>query len=418
MSRIGLRQVRFLDPLTNGDEIVDVFLEAGIIQAIAPQLTLPEDSEVIEGAGLVLGPGLVDLYSTSGEPGHEERETLESLLACAAAGGFTRVAILPNTVPPLDQASNIQALRQREQLLARATQLYFWGALSHHLQGEQMTELGDLLAAGVVGFSDGLPQDNLGVLRRILEYLQPVGCAIALPPANSSLQGKGVMREGEYSLRYGLPGNAALTETTAIAALLEMLVSIPTPIHLMRVSTARGVALIAQARAQGLPVTASTTWLHLLLDTTNLADYNPYLRLEPPLGNPEDRLALIQGVKAGVIGAIAVDHTPYTYEEKTVAFAEAPPGAIGLPLALPLLWHHLVKPSILTPLELWRALSLNPLQCLKKEPISCAVGAKAELILFAPEQLWTVERGSICSLSQNTFWWEQTLTGKVINIFA
>jgi dihydroorotase len=113
-----------------------------------------------------------------------------------------------------------------------------------------------------------------------------------------------------------------------------------------------------------------------------------------------------------------VDHTPYTYEEKTVAFAEAPPGAIGLPLALPLLWHHLVKPGILTPLELWRALSLNPLQCLKKEPISCAVGAKAELILFAPEQLWTVERGSICSLSQNTFWWEQTLTGKVINIFA
>jgi len=171
--------------------------------------------------------------------------------------------------------------------------------------------------------------------------------------------------------------------------------------------------LMAEAKSRGVPLTASVSWIHLLLDTQALASYNPQLRLEPPLGNPKDRLALIAGVKNGILDAIAIDHTPYTYEEKTLAFAEAPPGTLGLELALPLLWEHLVNGGELTPAELWRALSSNPLKCLQETPLGCFVGQKAELILFDPQLTWTVGRDSIHSLSQNTPWWGQSITGKV-----
>ena len=407
-----IRQVRVLDPLSSTDTIADVLIEEGIIKAISPQLE--SNVTIIAGKGLILAPGLVDLYSSSGEPGHEERETLPSLLAAATAGGFTRLAILPNTIPPLDNPGAIQALKQRHQTLNNPTRLYFWGALTQNRAGEKMTELGDLMQAGVIGFSDGRSLENLAVLRRILEYIQPFQKPIALVPALASLQGKGVMREGNDSIRYGLPGNPSLTEITALAAILEMVAMIQTPVHIMRVSTARGVELIAEAKSRGVPLTASVSWIHLLLDTQALASYNPQLRLEPPLGNPEDRLALIAGVKNGTLDAIAIDHTPYTFEEKTLAFAEAPPGTLGLELALPLLWEHLVNGGELTPRELWQALSSNPLKCLQETPLGCSVGQKAELILFNPQLTWTVGRDSIHSLSQNTPWWGQSITGKVV----
>ena len=407
-----IRQVRVLDPLSSTDTIADVLIEEGIIKAISPQLE--SNVTIIAGKGLILAPGLVDLYSSSGEPGHEERETLPSLLAAATAGGFTRLAILPNTIPPLDNPGAIQALKQRHQTLNNPTRLYFWGALTQNREGEKMTELGDLMQAGVIGFSDGRSLENLAVLRRILEYIQPFQKPIALVPASASLQGKGVMREGNDSIRYGLPGNPSLTEITALAAILEMVAMIQTPVHIMRVSTARGVELMAEAKSRGVPLTASVSWIHLLLDTQALASYNPQLRLEPPLGNPEDRLALIAGVKNGTLDAIAIDHTPYTFEEKTLAFAEAPPGTLGLELALPLLWEHLVNGGELTPRELWQALSSNPLTCLQETPLGCSVGQKAELILFDPQLTWTVGRDSIHSLSQNTPWWGQSITGKVL----
>lgn len=416
-STVLIRQVRVLDPLSSTDRQADVLIRQGLIEAIEPHLPVPQ-VPVREGEGLILAPGLVDLYSSSGEPGYEERETLASLVTAAAAGGFTRLAILPTTTPPLDRFEAIQALKQRHENLGSSTRLYFWGALSQNLAGEQMTELAELREAGVIGFSDGRPLENLGLLRRLLEYLQPFGQTIALVPTLASLRGKGVMREGHDSLRYGLPGDPYWSETAAIAAILEIVAAFPTPIHFMRVSTARGVELIAEAKGRGLPITASTPWIHLLLDTQALASYNPQLRLDPPLPNPEERLALIAGVRNGSLDAIAVDHTPYTYEEKTVAFAEAPPGAIGLELALPLLWEHLVWGGELTPLQLWQALSCNPLKCWQQTPISCAVGQKAELVLFDPQLSWTVDQSSLHSLSQNTPWWGQSLQGKVIQTIA
>ncbi|MBW4622448.1 MAG: dihydroorotase [Cyanosarcina radialis HA8281-LM2] len=453
-----LQQVRVIDPVSGTDKIADVLITDGAIAEVRDRISeYPYETKTYDCQGLVLGPGLVDLYSHSGEPGFEDRETTDSLLQAAAAGGFTRLAILPDTTPPVDNPAGLARLQQQTEQISQKSSfdpsaelqgiassghrrlsyqvksqkssphlpispsphlplLHYWGALTLSIQGQQMTELAELAAAGVVGLADGQPIANLALLRRLLEYLKPLEKPIALVVSDRQLASNGVMREGPSSLRLGLPGNPAISETAALAALLEVVATTGTPVHLMRVSCARSVELIAAAKAKGLPITASTTWMHLLLDTDALSSYNPNLRLEPPLGNPDDRTALIQGVKEGIVDAIAIDHAPYTYEEKTVAFAEAPPGAIGLELALPLLWQNLVVPGTWSALELWRSLSTAPSKCLQLPIRAIAPSHPAELTLFDPKTTWQVSDRTLQSRSANTPWLGQQLIGRVVRI--
>ncbi len=412
-----LQEVRVLDPVSATDEIADVLIIDGTIQAIGPDLASEApNTQVTPAQGLILGPGLIDLYSHSGEPGFESRETLMSLLQAATAGGFTRVALLPDTQPSIDNPASVAWLHDARQNLqsqgACPPTLHPWAALTQNIQGQHLTELGDLMHTNIVGFSDGLPLKNWVLVQRALEYLRPCDRPIALWPCDREMTGQGVVREGHPALRFGLPGISDLAETAALAVLLECVATTGTPIHLMRISTARSVEMIEAAKARGLPITASTPWMHLLLSTEDLGDYNPHLHLSPPLGNPQDRAALVQGVRAGVLDAIAIDHTPYTYEEKTVAFAEAPPGAIGLELALPLLWHGLVETHQLSALELWQSLSTQPARCLQQPPPRIQPGAPAEMTLFDPQHRWPVTERSLKSLAANTPWWGQTITGR------
>ncbi|XGV94593.1 MAG: dihydroorotase [Leptolyngbya sp. BL-A-14] len=443
MSTELLQQVRVIDPASDTDRAADVLLADGVISAIADTITdYPSDTIVQNCEGLILGTGLVDLYSHSGEPGFEERETLQSLLSAASAGGFTRIAILPDTKPAIDNPGSVAWLKGKareageakgageagEELLEAlyptphsllpTPQLYCWGALTQDVAGQQMTELGELAATDIVGFADGRSLTNLLLIRRVLEYLKPVAKPIALWAADPTLSGNGVMREGEVSLQFGLPGIPTIAETAPLSALLECIEAIGTPVHLMRISTARGVMLIQAAKARGLPLTASTTWMHLLLNSTAIGSYDPSLHLAPPLGNPADQEALLQAVKEGIIDAIAIDHTPYTYEEKTVAFAEAPAGAIGLEFALPLLWQALVETGKWSALELWRSLSQKPALCLQQKPATIAPGQPAELTLFDPKKVWTVEPRSLKSLSANTPWLHKEVTGRVVRTWV
>lgn len=412
-----LQHVRLLNPVSQTDRIADVLVAAGQVQAIADTLTdLPEDTTIHDCQGRILAPGLVDVHSHSSEPGFESRETLRSLATAAAAGGFTRVAILPNTVPPLDNPTSLAWFIEQTKL--PTPRLLPWAALTVEVQGQQMTELGELALTGAVGFGDGKPIANLLLLRRILEYAQPLGRPILLWACDRELSGNGVMREGQDSVLFGLPGIPAIAETTALAALLECVAETGTPVHCMRISTARGVELIRAAKARGLTITASTTWHHLLLNTGHVQSYDPSLRLNPPLGTPADQGALLQAVQEGILDAIAIDHSPYTYEEKTVAFAEAPNGAIGLELALPLLWQALVATHQWSALDLWTALSLRPARCLQQVPPTIEVGQKAEMILFDPAQSWKVESRSLRSLSANTPWLGQEIQGRVTKIWC
>ncbi|MCC3411910.1 MULTISPECIES: dihydroorotase [unclassified Microcoleus] len=436
MNRELLQNIRVIDPISKIDRTADILITENQIAAIQENITeIPADTEVRDCRGLILGPGLADIYSHSGEPGFEERETLESLMQAAAAGGFTRLAILPDTSPPVDNLAGLALLQQHIRNLSPSLpRLYFWGALTAGVKGQQMAELGELASSPIVGFADGFPLSNPALVRRLLEYIQPLHKSIALWPCDRTLAGNGAAREGAVSVRLGLPGIPASAETSALAAILELVASGGTRVHIMRVSTARSVELIRDAKARDLPVTASVTWMHLLLNVgaisgnsqdsagknalTASVPYDPNLHLEPPLGNLSDQLALIQAVKDGVIDAIAIDHNPRTYEEKTVAFADSPPGAIGLELALPLLWHGLVETGEFSALELWRVLSTGPAVCLGQTPAKVALGASAELILFDPLMTWTVEGRSLKSRSANTPWLGQQIAGKVLQTWV
>ena len=416
-----LQQVRVLDPASKTDSVADVLICGNEIEAIETRIVnVSPQTKVFNCRGLLIGSGLVDLFSHSGEPGHEERETFSSLAAAAAAGGFTRVNVLPDTLPTIDNLAVISLLQQSQHnsfsSICSPTKMSYWGALTAGLEGQQMTELADL-APAVIGFADGESIEDLGLLKRLLEYLKPLNKPIALVSVNLQLKGNGVIREGVESFRYGMPGDPFVSESVALAAVLELVSAIETPVHLMKISTRRGVEIIADAKERGLPITASTTWMHLLWDTEAVSSYDPNLHLEPPLGNQIDREVLIEGVKQGVIDAIAVDHTPYLYEEKTVSFAKSPPGVIGLELVLPLLWQRFVASGEWSAIELWQALSAGPLKCLRQEPIRFSPRQKAELVLFDPQATWIVNQQTLKSRSTNTPWLEKQLTGRVIKIW-
>ena len=404
------QQVRILDPIERRDRVADILVIDGAIQQVSDTTQLPTDLETVPGQQLILAPGLVDLYSHSGTPGHEERETLTSLLKAAQAGGFVSVNILPDTLPALDRASSIISLdREYQQLAAQlpnCPQLGYWGALTVGVEGAAMTELAELATTNITGWADGRAIANPALIRRLLEYLQPFDLPIGLYALDRQLRGQGLSRAGAAALKYGLPVDPVSSETAALAATLEIVADIGTPVHLMRISTRRGVELIAAAKQRGVPITASTTWLHLVANTSDLATYDPNFKLTPPLGTVDDQIALIEGIKTGILDAIAIDHHAYTYEEKTVAFGEAPAGAIGLELALPLLWQHLVVTGKLAAIELWAALSSKPAQCLHQSP-------PTQLILFDPYKSWSVTPANLNSLGHNTAWLGREIIGKV-----
>lgn len=401
------RQICVLDPVIGTDQHCDVRVENGCLVAIADQLNPQPDDQVHAAVDWVLGPTLTDLYSRAGEPGAEPRETFASLAAAAAAGGFGRVLLLPEGDPWLDQA---EALTARPRQIG-SVQLDYWAAYSRQGQGEHLAELAELATHGAIGFGDGQPLANPAFLRQLLLYSRSLDRPLLIWPCDRQLRGKGRARQGSLALRWGLPVDPQSSETAALALLLELLADYPTPVHLMRISTARSVELIAEAKQRGLPISASVTWLHLLGNTADLADYDPNLRLAPPLPEPNEQRVLQQAVQEGIIDAIAIDHSPYLYEEKTVAFGEAPAGAIGLELALPQLWQALVVEAGWSPLQLWQRLSTGPQQCLGETPQSLELGDR--VTVFEPQQSWIVSETSLRSQAHNTHLLGQTIQGRI-----
>lgn len=398
------KQVKILDPLrTDAETFADVMVGSDRqIQTDFDASQVP--ANVYECSNLILGTGLVDLYSTSGEPGHETRETIFELNQAAINGGFATVGVLPNTQPAIDDIAALEFWRNVQ--TKHGDILQPWGAITKGLEGKQLTDMAEL-AESVIGFTDSKPLANLALVRRAMEYIKPLGKVIALFPQNPELATGGVIREGKWSLQYGMTGYPAAAETSALAALIELVRLVKAPTHFMRISTAQSVELIAQAKNDGLPVTASTTWLHLCHCDRDLETYDPNLRLSPPLGSEEDRLALVAGVKAGILDAIAIDHTPCAYEEKVVPFEVAPVGAIGLEFALAVLWQKLVVTGLLSDRELWLALSINPAKCLNLPMPKLAK-------LFNPHHEWIANEKQIASQSRNSSYMGRSLIGKIL----
>jgi dihydroorotase len=333
--KILIKNGRLIDPASNLDKQGDLAIASGRIVALGAVPADFEADRVIDASGLVVAPGLVDLAARLREPGHEHEGMLESELAAAAAGGVTSLVCPPDTDPALDEPGLVEMLKFRARKLSRC-RLFPLGALTRGLDGEVLTEMAELTEAGCVGFSQAeRPIKNTQFLQRAFQYAATFGYTVWLRPLDPWLSG-GVAASGAVATRLGLSGEPVTAETVALHTIFELQRATGARVHLCRLSSAAGVALLRAAKAEGLPVTADVSINSLHLTDVDIGFFNSAMRVTPPLRQGRDRDALRAALADGTLDALVSDHMPVDEDEKMLPFAEATPGATGLELLLSL----------------------------------------------------------------------------------
>lgn len=392
---------RVIDPASRTDQVMDVLVEGDRIVRMAPGIG-QQANRVIDARGWWVVPGVIDMHTHLRQPGQEHKETIATGTRAAAAGGVTAVACMPNTQPPIDDASvveHVQAVARREGVVG----VRVIGALTKGRQGKELAEMGEMAQAGAVAFSDdGDTVADASLMRSALQYAADLGRPVIVHALDPSLARGGVMREGPVSLRLGLPGIPAEAESIVVARDIALAAATGAHLHVAHVSTARSVELIRQAKQAGVRVTAEVTPHHLFLTDEALEGYDASAKVSPPLGTEEDRQALRQALADGIIDAVASDHAPHAPEEKEVELDQAPFGAVGLETLVALTLGALTHQGVLTPMQAVRALSLAPARILGLEGGVLAEGARADITLFDPAQEWTVEPARFRSRGRNT----------------
>ncbi|MBI5720088.1 MAG: dihydroorotase [Burkholderiales bacterium] len=404
-----IRGGRVVDPASGRDEVADVAIAADRIVRIGPGLAgRGFDAErIIDATGLVVVPGLVDLAARLREPGHEHEGMLESELAAAAAGGVTSLVCPPDTDPVLDEPGLVEMLKFRARKLSRC-RVFPLGALTRGLEGAVLTEMAELTAAGCIGFSQAdVAVRDTNVLMRALQYAATFGCTVWLRPQDPWLGG-GVAASGAVATRLGLSGVPVQAETIALHQIIELVRATNARVHLARLSSAAGVALVRAAKAAGLPVTADVSINSLHLTDVDIGYFNADMRLTPPLRQGADRDALRAGLADGTLDALVSDHNPVADDMKNLPFGEAEPGATGLELllSLALRWGRD------SGLELARTLGCvtqGPVRVLGESIGSLAgsagrlvEGGVADLCLFDPGAEWAVAPERLRSQGRHT----------------
>lgn len=407
---VVLKSALIIDPSSphNGKR-TDVLIENGTITKMGSQL---EGASVIESGNLCVSPGWLDLQADFCDPGNEQKETIDSGAAAAAAGGYTGVLLMPSTHPPIQTKSEVEYLRRKAQGLA--VDIYPAGALSQGLEGKDMAELYDMHVAGAKAFTDGhKPLSNAGLLVRALMYAKNFnGCVMARCDERSiSLDGK--MNEGPVSTALGLKGIPALAEELMVARNIYLAEYAEAPLHFMSISTARSVELIREAKKRGLPVTASVNIANLVWDDSALNDFDTNYKVNPPLRSRTDIGALLAALADGTIDAITSDHTPEDPESKVVEFDLAAFGIIALESTFAL--ARTAAPQLSTE-KLVELFALRPRRLLGLETPVIKEGAAANLTFFDPDTTWTYSEKDTRSLSRNTPVPGMTLKGKALGI--
>jgi dihydroorotase len=405
--RTAIRNGRVIDPATGRDERADIAIAGDRIVAIGDKAAGFDAERIIDAHGLVVAPGLVDLAARLREPGQEHEGMLESELQAAAAGGVTSLVCLPDTDPVLDEPGLVEMLKFRARKLSRC-RVFPLGALTRRLEGQVLTEMVELTEAGCVGFSQvDVPVTDTLVLMRAMQYAATHGRAVWLRPQDAWL-GKGVAASGAMATRLGLSGVPVAAETIAMHTLLELVRITGVRLHLCRLSSAAGVALLRQAKADGLPVTADVSINSLHLTDVDIGFFNADMRLTPPLRQGADRDALRAGLVDGTIDALVSDHNPVAEDMKNLPFGEAEPGATGLELllALALRWgadHGLPMATSLA------RVTCDPVRVLGDALGSLASsagrlveGGVADICLFDPDAEWSVTPDQLCSQGKHT----------------
>ena len=405
---LHIRNGRVIDPASGRDAVGDVFVSEGkIVEALKGK---PE--KVIDAKGLVVAPGFIDLSARLREPGLEYKATLESEMAAAVAGGVTSLACPPDTDPPLDEPGLVDMLRRRAKALVRA-RVYPVGALTLKLEGEALTEMGQLAEAGCVAFSQANAAiANTQVLWRALQYAATFGYPVWLRAEDVWLAKGGVAHDGEVATRLGLPAIPDFAETIALGTLLELVRATGARVHVCRLSTAGAVEMIERAKAEKLPVTCDVGIHHVHLCDRDLGYFDSHCRLEPPLRSQRDRDALARGLAEGIVDALCSDHTPVDEDGKHLPFSEAEPGATGLELLLPLA----LKWGAAQKLDLARTLAritCDPARVLGVASGRLAIGAPGDVTVFDPKAAVRIVPETLKSQGKNTPFAGYELDGRV-----
>lgn len=397
--RIEIVNGRLVDPAA-GERAEALYVADGRIAAIgAPPAGFRAD-RVIDARGLVVAPGLVDIAVRLREPGLEYRATLESEMAAAVAGGVTSLACPPDTDPPLDEPGLVEMLKHRARMLNLA-RVYPVGALTVGLKGAALTEMGELTEAGCVAFSQAdVALADTELLRRAMQYAATFGYTLWLRPIDPWLGRTGVAHDGEVATRLGLAGIPAAAETIALATILALARECGVRLHLCRLSCAESVAMIREAKAQGLPVTCDVAVHHLHLCDVDIGWFDSNARVVPPFRSTRDRAALRAGVADGTIDILCSDHAPVDDDGKQLPFGEAEPGVTGLELLLPLTLKWASEEGVSLGAAL-AAITATPAKLLGASS-SLRAGAPADLCLFDPQAWWKVERGALRSQGKHT----------------
>jgi dihydroorotase len=412
---ICLRGGRVIDPARGFDAQADVLLADGKVAAVESGLAarVGRDVRVVQVSDLWVVPGLIDLHTHLREPGQEYKEDIVTGTMAAAAGGFTAVCAMPNTVPPNDSRAVTELIVRRAREVG-VVRVYPIGAITQGLRGELLAEMGELREAGCVAVSDdGRPVMNGEVMRRALEYAAGFGLPVIQHCEDLSLSNGGSMNEGPVSTRAGLRAQPAAAEAVMVARDLELVALTGARYHVAHISSAESVRLVREAKRRGLPVSCEVTPHHLTLTDEACAGYDPRTKCNPPLRSAADVAVLIEALADGTIDAIATDHAPHSAVEKDVEFEQAAFGVIGLETALPLCLA-LVRSGVLTPELLVRRLSTAPAALLGLPGGSLAVGAAADVTVISPELGWTCEPTNFRSRSRNTPFAGVSLRGRAV----
>ncbi|SDP96099.1 dihydroorotase [Mucilaginibacter sp. OK268] len=401
-----IKSATILDPGSAfHQQVTDILIENGVITRIAEDIEA--DAELVDGEGKYVSPGFFDLNCNIGELGLETKEDMHSGTRAAAAGGFTGIALMPNTTPPVHSKAEIEYLLNRAK--NNLVDVYPLGTISHKREGRDLAEMYDMYLSGAKAFTDGnRPVQDAGLMERALLYAQGFDAMVFSYPEDTAIAGKAKVNEGEVSTLLGMKGIPSLAEELMIARDLYLAEYTVSKIHFSTVSTARSVELIREAKRKGLEVTCDVAAHHLVLTDEALMGFDSMYKVKPPLRTKDDVLALIKGLKDGTIDAIVSQHTPHEVEFKDVEFEVAEFGITGFQTALPLALRSGLPVELLVD-----KLAINPREILGVTVPVIAEGERANLVLFDTETEWEYSNKNNCSKSVNSPFFGQQLKGKV-----
>jgi len=413
MSRpVLIRGGWLIDPVHRINGRRDLLLRDGKVAEVSERALSVANAQVIEAAGLWVLPGLIDLHVHLREPGQENKETIESGSRAAVAGGFTAMVAMPNTHPVNDNAMVTHFVRRRAEQVGLC-RIFPAGAITKGLSGEELAEIGDLVAAGCVCLTDdGRPVMNAGLMRHALQYAREFGIPVMGHEEDLSLAGDGSINEGPTATRLGLSPIPRSAEVAMVARDLVLAEETAGRLHLAHLSCEQSVELVRAAKKRGVAVTAEVTPHHLMLTEEAVLGYDAHAKMNPPLRQERDVAALRDGLADGTLDAIASDHAPHARLDKQVEFDKAANGVIGLetsvPLALDLVWK-----GVLTPPRFVEVLSTGPAHAFGLPGGQLGPGAPADVTIVDPEARWTIDAGSFFSLARNTPFQGRSVKGRV-----